>query len=104
MVKYVLVMFYVVVVVFVNGVVDVVYSFRRFVDEGLEVVKGVREVLGFPVLFGVSRYINARSVDSILVFLRGLGALICWMLSCLAGLMILMRLTYQLFTYKESSC
>lgn len=61
---------------FVDGVVDVVYSFRRFVDEGLEVVKGFEEFLGFPVvpiLFGVSRYINARSVDSIYDVLREFG-------------------------------
>jgi ClpP class serine protease len=66
----------VVVVVFVDGVVDVVYSFRRFVDEGLEVVKGFEEFLGFPVvpiLFGVSRYINARSVDSVFSVLREFG-------------------------------
>ena len=61
---------------FVDGVVGIVDVFKVFVEEGLKVVEGLEEVSGLtivPIFFGVRRYINARSVDSIYAVFRGLG-------------------------------
>ena len=59
----------------VDAVVGSVNAFRAFVEEGLKVVKRLEKVSGLtvvPILFGTSRYINARAVDSVYAVLRGL--------------------------------
>jgi len=61
--------------VLVDAVVGSVNAFRAFVEEGLKVVKRLEKVSGLtvvPILFGTSRYINARAVDSVYAVLRGL--------------------------------
>ena len=61
---------------FVDSVVGIVDVFKVFVEEGLKVVEGLEEVSGLtivPIFFGVRRYINARSVDSIYAVFRELG-------------------------------
>jgi len=62
--------------VLVDTVVESVNAFRVFVEEGLRVVRRLEEVSGLtvvPILFGTSRYINARAIDSAYSALRGLG-------------------------------
>jgi hypothetical protein len=60
--------------VLVDSVVASVHAFRVFVEEGLKVLDRLEEVSGLtvvPILFGTSRYINARAVDSVYAVLRG---------------------------------
>ncbi len=60
----------------VDSVVGSIHAFRVFVEEGLKVVRRLEEVSGLtvvPMLFGTSRYINARAVDSVYAVLRELG-------------------------------
>lgn len=61
----------------IDGIIEVVRAFKVFVDEGSRIIKRLEEVTGLvvvPILFGLSRYVNARTVDSVYTVLRGLGS------------------------------